>query len=509
MQRDHLKMLVCLDVRHTASRRMIGGIMRFAATHPAWEVQLAQMHPSDRPLADFADWRPDALIADSSCHALPRATLVRLANKAAVYVNTPPPFKRTRLAVATIRPNERALATAAANLLLRRKPASFAFAGTGGDEKWCEARERLFRACLKDRGRVLHVLVPPTGTNWNQQEAALAAALGALPKPCAVWAAYDQRAKQILDACRLADLAVPRQVMILGVDDEHVICEHTSPTLSSVAPDFEAGGYLAAEFCDTAIGQGNRPNRHVTHLRFGMLGVVERLSTADTDGAMRRVSEAREFIRKNAATGIGVPEVATALRVSRRLLEKSFHDATDKTVLTTILDARFELVTKMLRETATPIDALSRFCGFRSPTHLMTLFRRRYGMTMTAYRQHPHPPRGGGVRMPSGRLPPPKAVRLLSYSHGFASLLYSSDCRFAVGRARPQPQRHTRCRLYNMYEWCLELRPNREQLPLRVVRGGSYGTGGSDCYSGGNIGGDSYSNHDGHVGFRICRSSGL
>ena len=60
-----------------------------------------------------------------------------------------------------------------------------------------------------------------------------------------------------------------------------------------------------------------------------------------------------------------------------------------------------------------------------------------------------------------------------------------------------------------MYEWCLELRPNREQLPLRVVRGGSYGTGGSDCYSGGNIGGDSYSNHDGHVGFRICRSSGL
>lgn len=92
MEKDCLKMLVSLDVRHTASRQMIGGIMRFAATHPAWEVQFAQMHPSDQSLADFADWRPDALIADALCRTLPREMRTHLARLAAVYVNTPPPI---------------------------------------------------------------------------------------------------------------------------------------------------------------------------------------------------------------------------------------------------------------------------------------------------------------------------------------------------------------------------------------------------------------------------------
>ena len=72
------KLLVSLDVRHTASRRMIGGIMRFAATHPAREVQLAEAHPSDRPLADFIGWKPDAFITDGGCHALPRETFARM-----------------------------------------------------------------------------------------------------------------------------------------------------------------------------------------------------------------------------------------------------------------------------------------------------------------------------------------------------------------------------------------------------------------------------------------------
>ena len=388
MEKDCLKMLVSLDVRHTASRQMIGGIMRFAATHPAWEVQFAQMHPSDQSLADFADWRPDALIADASCRTLPREMRTHLARVAAVYVNTPPPIGgKSRTAVATLRPDERALAAAAAELLLRRKPASIAFVGTGGDERWCEARERFFRAYLKDRGHTLHVLTPPDNASWREQEAALAARLRDLPKPCAIWAAYDQRAKQVLDACRLAGIAVPGQVLVLGVDNETVICEHTTPSLSSVAPDFASGGYLAAAFCDTAAHSSPHPTPRVTHLRFGLLGVIERLSTADTNGTVRRVAEAREFIRRNATADIGVPDVAAALRVSRRLLEKSFHDATGRTVLDFIQDARFERVTRMLRETETPIGAISRFCGFRSSTHLMTLFRQRYGMTMTAYRK--------------------------------------------------------------------------------------------------------------------------
>ena len=82
-----------------------------------------------------------------------------------------------------------------------------------------------------------------------------------------------------------------------------------------------------------------------------------------------------------------MPEVAAAVRVSRRLLEQSFRAVTGRTVLDFIQDARFAKVTQMLKETETPVEAVGRFCGFRSPTHLMTLFKRRYGQTMTAYRR--------------------------------------------------------------------------------------------------------------------------
>lgn len=386
MKDDRKKLLVSLDVRHTASRRMIGGIMRFAATHPAWEVQLAEAHPSDRPLADFIGWKPDALITDGGCHALPHETFARLFRTAVVYVNTPP-RRDSRKVAATIRSDERALATAAADLFLRRKLPNFAFVGAPGAEWWSEARKRLFRAYLRDRGHRLHVFVPPASGSWRQREKALAKWLRDLPKPCGVWAAYDLRAKHVLDAARLAGLAVPEQVQVLGVDDETSICEHTSPSLSSVVPDFEAGGHQALEFLDAVICRGQRPEKRLTALKFGLRGIVERLSTIDVNGVAWRVAEAREFIRKNATAGIGVPEVAAAARISRRLLEQNFRDVTGRTVLDFIQDARFAKVTQMLKETETPIEAISRFCGFRSPTHLMTLFKRRYGQTMTDYRR--------------------------------------------------------------------------------------------------------------------------
>lgn len=382
---DRKKLLVCFDIRHVAAQRMIGGIMRFAVTHPGWDVQLAQAHPSERPLADFASWRPDALIADSSCQDLPRETFARLFRSAVVYV-TVPPRRDVRTIAATLRPDERALATAATDLFLRHRLSNFAFVATGGSETWNEARERLFRAALVSRGYALRVIRLSSVGDWRKTERTLTDALCALPKPCGIWAAHDLLAKHVLDAARNAEISVPGQLQVLGVDDEPIVCEYTSPSLSSVAPDFESGGYQAFEFLDKVVVQGIKPAKRLTALKFGTRGVVERISTADPNGVSRHVAEAREFIRRNAATDIGVPDVAAAVRISRRLLERNFRDATGRTVLEFIQDERLARVTKMLKETRTPVADIARLCGFPSPTHLMTLFRHRYGETMTTYR---------------------------------------------------------------------------------------------------------------------------
>lgn len=383
-----LRMLAHLDMRHAAAREAVGGILRFAATHCKWEVQFAGAHLSNESLEHFTDWRPDALVIDDSYHDIPPKELSAISGRAAVFVNTTAPQK-WRKPYAILTTDERMLATEAAALFRRKGLSHFAFVGSPGAERWSEARRRFFRAALKDMGFNLNVFAPAPGIrSWRTRGTELAKWLVSLPKPCGVWAAFDQRAKHVLDACHLAGLNVPSQIQVLGVDNETYICEQTVPSLSSLMPDFENGGFLAAEFLDGILHEGTDSSQtgKIKTLHFAFKGAVERLSTADVNGTARRVTAAREFIRQHATSGINVPHVAASLGVSVRLLQRDYRTVTGRTVLEDIQDQKLEHVKEMLRKTTMPIDAIGPFCDFKSPAHLKTLFKKRFGMTMSDYR---------------------------------------------------------------------------------------------------------------------------
>lgn len=378
--------MVHLDVRHEASREMIGGILRYSAIHRSWEVQFAAAHPDNNPLSDYESWRPDALIIDAACHCYGHKTFRNLSGRAVVYVNTEP-RKHTDLPHACIVTDDEALAKAAAALFLRKGLRNFAYVGAPEPIKYSIARERFFRETLGKNGFAVSTFPTPKAgpRHWLDRQAALAKWLHRLPKPCGVWVAYDQRAKQVLDACRAGGIPVPEQIQVLGVDDEAYICEQTVPSLSSVAPDFENGGFRAMEFIDRALDhpeQANSPNR----LLFESRGIVERLSTADVNGTARRVAAAYEFIRRHAQSDIGVGDIAMSLGVSTRLLQKNYRMVKGRTLIEDLQDERLARVRRMLRRTTTPIDAIGQFCGFKSTSHLKTLFRRRFGMTMGEFR---------------------------------------------------------------------------------------------------------------------------
>lgn len=377
---DALKILVQLDMRHAASREMVGGVLRFAMAHRNLEVQFSSYEPPDY----YRAWQPDGLITDASCQCYSKPDFAALAGRGVVYVNTRP---RTdvRRPYATIATDERRLAVAAAKLFLSKNLEVFAYVGMPTDDHWSIARGRLFRAALKDLGKKPFIFSAPATPGWHAQENALIDWLKQLPKPCGIWAACDLRAKQVLDACHRADLAVPNQVQILGVDDEPYICEQTRPTLSSLAPGFEAGGFAAAEYLWGLLTKSTA-RKGKTVLTFGLKGVVERLSTADVNGTMRRVAAVRECIRQYATAGVSVPRIATSLGVSSRLLEKNYRAVMGRTIQTDLQAARLAKVMEMLRKTTTPIDSIGPFCGFKSPTNLKTLFKRTTGMTMSAYR---------------------------------------------------------------------------------------------------------------------------
>ena len=169
-------------------------------------------------------------------------------------------------------------------------------------------------------------------------------------------------------------------------DNETYICEQTLPSLSSIMPDFESGGFAAAQYIDNCLSTGPTRTKAQCQLLFNLKGVVERLSTADVNGTARHVELARDFIRKHAISGIDIPSIAAAIGVSTRLLQRNYRTVTGHTVLEELQNAKLERVKSLLRETSTPIDAIGPMCDFRSIAHLKTLFKKKFGMTMSQYR---------------------------------------------------------------------------------------------------------------------------
>ena len=187
----------------------------------------------------------------------------------------------------------------------------------------------------------------------------------------------------------MAHLKVPDQIQIVGVDNEKEICENTIPTLTSVLPDFEGGGYLAAKMLGEMLDGRRKPRSKVLNY-YGVKKVVVRASTQDLKGGGRLVTLAREFIRLHAGEKISVKDIAAELKVSRRTLENRFRGILNCGVADVLRDERLERVASLLRETDRTATDISYDSGFSSPTYLAGLFKRTYGMTMGEWRSGQH-----------------------------------------------------------------------------------------------------------------------
>lgn len=379
-----LRILANVYAAQKASRDMTGGVLRYAAMHPGVEVKLYGLGAARRQIGELRDWKPDGVIVSTDDPAEIRR-IERAGCRAAVFVNVEPPA-RTSMRCASVFCNGAAVAQAAADLFARKGLRHFAYVGTRDGDPWSREREDALRKCAAEKGASFSSFAPPRGANARpvREMAAMARWTAGLPKPCGLLAANDIRAMDALETCRKAGASVPERVMVLGVDDEEFICRQTSPTLSSVVPDFDRGGYLAMEtlagLLAGAVPGAERP-------RFGVRGVVERASTSDPNGAGRIVSRAKEYIRTYATTtDISVGDVAKSSGASVRLLQKHFRAIAGTTVSDAIQTVRLARVRELLEETATPIGRIGELCGFFGEAHLKKIFRRRYGCTMREWR---------------------------------------------------------------------------------------------------------------------------
>lgn len=257
---------------------------------------------------------------------------------------------------------------------------SYTFIPDTRGRNWSLLRGESFAAALKSAGRGC-VMYPSA----EQGMATLAEFLGKLPKPAAVFAAWDGRGADVIHAAHKANLQVPEDISVLGVDDDDLICEHTVPTLSSIKTDAEGMGENAARMLDALInGRGRCPPRTI---RCPILGITERSSTHPTSPATNLIKRAIAFIGAEATNGITPDDVARHLKISRRLLDLRFRQYESKSVAEIITDRKLENVKQLLAKSKTQIKDAFRRSGFGNVAYATKLFKETLGTTPKKWRK--------------------------------------------------------------------------------------------------------------------------
>ena len=264
----------------------------------------------------------------------------------------------------------------------------FGYAGYRTDESWSRERGTAFRSELEKAGFVGRMFDLTHYPDKLDDRATIVEWLKSLVKPCGILASCDDRAFELLDACREAGIQVPGEVGILGINNDPILCENAEPRLSSVQPNFIQEGFLAAQILGKMLA--GPASAHAQNGKIHLVGVrqiVHRDSTHPVSEAGLLVQKALAFIERNATRGIGVRDVTRHLKVSYSLLHLRFQELLHETVYETILRVRLNAVRDRLRHGDESIDSIAEQCGWKNPASLKKLFKKRYGLSLRAYRR--------------------------------------------------------------------------------------------------------------------------
>ncbi len=371
---------VCRDMRQ--------GVLRYVRTHGPWSLHLIDDRSDQQRLSDSSNLYSGLIgepVTNDEIRMVESMQVPMVLVDPQVSVG-----KRASSGIlarsSLIRCDSAAVGRCAARHFLELGFRNFAYVGAPAGNTWSNERLRAFRGVVGNAGFrvVVFHIQRRTGPTLSDELAELGPWLLSLPKPCAVFCAWDLRARQVVDACRMADIDIPGEISVLGVDDDEELCLSSCPPISSVRLDAERAGYEAARLLDDML-RGVRGRGVVD---YGPTGIAMRDASGPVGVADDPVVKAAvEFIGINAARSPSVSDVARHVCVSVRVLERRFAKRTGRTVQSAIERAKIDRVKTLLSETNDQVKTIARVCGFSTVSHLTVRFRRLEGMTMSEYRR--------------------------------------------------------------------------------------------------------------------------
>ena len=363
---------------------VVDGVKDIAAKAD-WHVQEVNVRPTRKNLDELRRfWNPVGAIVDAGAGAN-ELSAEDLKSFPVVFIDhDPATLPRNAFSVCH---DSAATATLAAKELLSTGFDNFAYVAFHERRFWDDEREVAFRKAVELNGKQCSVF--RTGSVSSAASVGylrkLRSFIGSLPRPCGIFAANDRTAEDVLMVARMLEMDMPYDLSVIGVDNYANVCENTSPTLTSVEPDFRRAGASAAMMAMEIVQSNGRFTGERKRM-YGPLRVVQRASTRILTRHDAEVSAAMELIEKKACTGLTAVQVIHLFPCSRVYAEMRFRRATGKSVLEAIQAVRLERAKELLRNPSQQLKSIADFCGFKSQNALCKFFLKKTGRTMSAWR---------------------------------------------------------------------------------------------------------------------------
>ena len=369
------RIIVALDLTHQSGREHLDGFYQHSDRKGCWEVRLVpSTEESYAPIAkSIVERGIDGAVVKGEC-APSVADAIFSAGIPVVAIDRPHHSTPHMADAYVTNDNEHIGHEAASYFDTLGRFASYGFVPDPNDCEWSRTRGNAFLSAVAERHREAVV----ANLGWP-----LAERIAALPKPIALFAAFDQCAATVLEICRELHLKVPKDASVLGVDDDALICEHTRPKLTSIRPDHAGQGFAAARELDRLLsGKARRRNdivcRHV--------GISERDSTAVISPGVRIVREVNTYLDGHALKPIRVADIVAHVGVSSRLANLRYSEATGRSIQEELVARRLAEAKRLLEKTGWPMTRIATRCGFKSSIVLAHLFSSHFDMSMSEWR---------------------------------------------------------------------------------------------------------------------------
>ena len=385
------RVVVAVDLSRPSGQRQFNGLTRYLHSRKVrWDLRIKRTIAECmvRNVEEFPAWDIDGIIYAHPQHSPEaRAALSRLASLDIPLVvidpgDNPEICKRSK-DIALVRTEPDSIGEMAAQCFLSQGSCrSYGYVPDVLDREWSRLRGDAFAAALRSNGAECRFFRPSAFAINDFSE--ICAWLKSLPKPAGILAAYDDRALTVIEACAAEGLSIPRDVSLLSVDDDEMLCENCIPALSSIRPDQERSGYVAGALLSELMRHGS-VKQHVTSLT--VKSITHRSSTLAASPSGRLVQSALAFIRKNSRRAIGPKDVAAHLGVSRPLIDLRFRELLKTSVGRTIETERMNAVCTELSSGHYTIKEIAEHCDYADASQLMHRFKRHFGMTMREWRK--------------------------------------------------------------------------------------------------------------------------